>query len=223
AVRIGADFLAKFRKSPVYISNPTWGNHNQIFGDAGFDVRQYKYWDPVKKALAFDEFLDTIKTAPNGSIFVLHTCAHNPTGVDPTPTQWSQICTAMKQKSHFPFFDTAYQGFASGSLDRDAHPIRLFISHNFELFVSQSFAKNFGLYGQRVGCLTMVFNDPAVATKCVTQVQRIVRAMYSSPPAHGARIVATVLGDEGLFEEWKREWAPRCGVEAKWVLPEYVE
>jgi aspartate aminotransferase len=104
----------------------------------------------------------TFKTAPDGSIFVLHACAHNPTGVDPTREQWKEIAAIMKEKNHFPFFDSAYQGFASGDLDRDAWPVRYFVEQGFELFIAQSFAKNLGLYGQRVGCLTVVVKDASV-------------------------------------------------------------
>ncbi|KAI9356229.1 pyridoxal phosphate-dependent transferase [Zopfochytrium polystomum] len=204
AVRVGADFLAKFRKAPVYVSNPTWGNHNQIFGDAGFEVRSYPYWDANARGLAFDALIKTLEDAPNGSIFVLHACAHNPTGVDPTHAQWQQIADIMTAKSHFPFFDCAYQGFASGSLASDAWAVRYFVhERGFEAFVAQSFSKNFGLYGERAGALTVVVESPAVADAVRSQLCRLIRAAFSNPPAFGARIVNLVLNDPALYAEWE--------------------
>jgi aspartate aminotransferase len=146
----GAAFLAQHYKGSgkCYISNPTWANHRNIFEGVGFKVEQYAYWDPATKGLDYKGMLQAIQDAPNGSVFILHACAHNPTGVDPTQDQWKGIAAAMRAKSHFPFFDCAYQGFASGDLDRDAWSVRYFVEQGFELFVAQSFAKNFGLYGK---------------------------------------------------------------------------
>ncbi|KAJ3071129.1 Aspartate aminotransferase, cytoplasmic [Podochytrium sp. JEL0797] len=204
AVRLGADLLHKIKKdSTVYISDPTWGNHFQIFGDAGFAVKTYKYWDAATRGLAFPEFLNSLQTAPNGSIFVLHACAHNPTGVDPTQEQWKQIAAIMKEKAHFPFFDCAYQGFASGSLDKDAWAVRFFVDVGFEIFVAQSYSKNFGIYNERCGCLTVVTANENQAVNVRSQLCRLNRASISNPPAYGARIVNAVLNDPVLFAEWE--------------------
>lgn len=169
ANHMGAAFLAQYYKKSrkCYISNPTWGklyhrwglcafslkqmvslaNHRNIFSSVGFEVEEYPYWDPRTRGLNYEGMLQTMREAPEGSVFVLHACAHNPTGVDPTEAQWKGIAEMMKAKEHFPFFDCAYQGFASGDLDRDAWAVRYFVREGFELFVAQSFAKNFGLYG----------------------------------------------------------------------------
>jgi aspartate aminotransferase len=147
AVRLGAEFICRFLKGPVYISNPTWANHRAIFNDAGLEVFEYPYWDAKKRGLAFDAMIQSLKSAPNNSIILLHPCAHNPTGVDPTREQWAEIATVIREKNHFPFFDCAYQGFASGDLDKDAAAVRFFVDQGFDLFVAQSYAKNFGLYG----------------------------------------------------------------------------
>ncbi len=203
AVRLGAEFLARFRKATVYISNPTWGNHTAIFRDAGMEVKEYSYWNPKTKGLDYEGFFGTMENAPDGSIFVLHACAHNPTGVDPTQEQWKRAAEIMKAKGHFPFFDCAYQGCASGDLDRDAWPVRYFIEQGFEVCISQSYAKNFGLYGQRVGCLVIVMNDASKTDAVRSQVNKIVRAIYSTPPAYGARIAALVMNDPQFFNEWK--------------------
>ncbi|KAI9146434.1 pyridoxal phosphate-dependent transferase [Paraphysoderma sedebokerense] len=205
AVRLGAEFLSRFKKDAnVYISNPTWANHRAIFLDAGFKtVENYTYYHPGTRGLDLDGFLSSMKSAPNGSIFVIHACAHNPTGVDPTPEQWVQIADVIEEKGHFPFFDCAYQGFASGDVDKDAHSVRYFAhERNMELFVAQSYAKNFGLYGERCGCLTVVARNPELANHVKSQVQKIQRAMISNPPAYGARIVSTVMNDPTLYNEW---------------------
>ncbi|KAJ1552142.1 Aspartate aminotransferase, cytoplasmic [Cladochytrium tenue] len=210
ALRLGADFLVRFRKAPVYISTPTWVNHSQIFGDAGFDVRTYPYWDPKTKGLAFDGLIKTIQDAPEGSIFVLHACAHNPTGVDPTRAQWAAIADAVAAKGHLPFFDCAYQGFASGSTADDAWAVRHFAAdRGLELLVAQSFSKNFGLYGERVGNLTVVVGGAGTAPAAAagravrSQLKRLVRASYSNPPSFGARVVSLVLNDPALRAEWE--------------------
>nr|UYI29293.1 aspartate aminotransferase [Trachinotus ovatus] len=141
-------------------------------------------------------------TWPERSIFVLHACAHNPTGTDPTPDEWKQIAEIMR-RNLFVFFDSAYQGFASGSLDKDAWAIRYFVSEGFELFVAQSFSKNFGLYSERVGNLTVVAQDNENLTRILSQMEKIVRTTWSNPPSQGARIVSKTLNCPELFAEWK--------------------
>ena len=143
--------------------------------------------------------------APEGSIFLLHTCAHNPTGVDPTPDQWNEIADICMSKKLVPFFDTAYQGFASGDLVRDGYSVRMFASKGLELLAAQSFAKNMGLYGERIGSFIVVCKDAETVTHIQSQMKIIVRKMYSNPPMHGAKIVATILGDAELRAEWQQE------------------
>ncbi|XP_035229518.1 aspartate aminotransferase, cytoplasmic-like, partial [Stegodyphus dumicola] len=141
--------------------------------------------------------------APEDSAIILHACAHNPTGVDPTQEQWKQIADLMERKKLFPFFDCAYQGFASGDLVKDSWAVRYFVSRGFELLCAQSFAKNFGLYNERIGNLTIVFKDPAAIVNSRAQITLLVRGNYSNPPCHGARIVSTVLNNPALFAEWQ--------------------
>jgi len=151
--------------------------------------------------------LSTISSAPEGSIILLHACAHNPTGVDPTRDQWKKIAEAVRSKSHFPFFDCAYQGFASGDLENDAWAIRYFVEQGFELCIAQSFAKNFGLYGERAGCFHFVTGAGPDAVDTIgrisSQLAILQRSEISNPPAYGARIAALVLDDEKLFTEWE--------------------
>jgi len=148
-----------------------------------------------------------ISEAPDHSIILLHACAHNPTGVDPTQAQWKELAVLLRQKSHFPFFDCAYQGFASGDLAKDAWAVRYFVEQGFELCIAQSFAKNFGLYGERAGCFHFVTGPGADAQKTIgrigSQLAILQRSEISNPPAYGARIASLVLNDEALFKEWE--------------------
>ena len=160
------------------------------------------------------------QAAPNGSIMLLHACAHNPTGVDPTAEQWKLIADVLEEKGHIPFLDSAYQGFASGDLDKDASAVRYFVSRGMEFLVAQSYSKNFGLYSrflhdgyagkscvccaidERCGCLVVVTRSTDLAQKIRSQLAKIARPMISNPPAFGARIVDKVLNDPVLFAEW---------------------
>jgi len=205
ALRLCADTLRRLLGSSVfYYSNPTWGNHKTIFADAGFtEGRPYRYWDGAARGLDFAGMLEDLGGAPEGAVIILHSCAHNPTGVDPSQDQWRQLAELVKTRGLFPVFDTAYQGFATGDLDKDAWAVRYFAEQGFEMMVTQSFAKNFGLYNERVGNLTSVFASADVVTAVRSQMTLIVRASYSNPPNHGARVVARVLNDPKLFEEWR--------------------
>lgn len=144
ALRIGAAFLERFFPGgkTVYIPNPSWANHKAVFNDAGLSVRQYRYYDKNTIGLDFDGMLVDIKAAPEGSVFLFHACAHNPTGVDPTQEQWREISEAVKERGHFAFFDMAYQGFASGDTDKDAFALRYFVEQGHNVCLAQSFAKN---------------------------------------------------------------------------------
>ncbi|XP_058724889.1 aspartate aminotransferase P2, mitochondrial-like [Vicia villosa] len=200
-----------FPEAKVLISNPTWGNHKNIFNDARVPWSEYRYYDPKTVGLDFEGMIEDIKSAPEGTFVLLHGCAHNPTGIDPTPEQWEKIADVIQQKNHFPFFDVAYQGFASGSLDEDAASVRLFVSRGMEVFVAQSYSKNLGLYAERVGAINVISSSPESAVRVKSQLKRLARPMYSNPPVHGARIVANIVGDPTLFGEWKAEMEMMAG------------
>jgi len=212
ALRVAADFMFRHidlpfpgGKKSVYLSAPTWGNHLPIFKDAGFDLKEYKYYNPKTCGLDFEGFKNDIKNAPEGSLFLFHTCAHNPTGVDPSVQQWQELSNLCKQKGHFSFFDTAYQGFASGDPEKDAIPVRMFIKDGHNVGIAQSFAKNFGLYGERIGALSFVGKDQQEAEILESQLKILVRPMYSNPPIYGARVVSNILGDAQLRALWLTE------------------
>ena len=142
---------------------------------------------------------------PEKSIVLFHACAHNPTGVDPTPEQWKEISDLVKEKQLFPFFDMAYQGFASGSTSRDAFAVRHFVSEGHQIALAQSFAKNMGLYGERVGAFSLVTADAEEKARVDSQLKIVIRPMYSNPPIHGARIASTILGSQELYSQWEGE------------------
>ena len=206
ALRLGAEFLKKYMSGrKVYLPDPTWGNHNAIFTETGFEVVKYRWYEAATCALDFAGLKEDLSNAPEGSIILFHTCAHNPTGVDPSQEQWQALAELCESRKLVPFFDTAYQGFASGDLVRDGYSVRLFAERGMEMLAAQSFAKNMGLYGERIGSINLICRDAETATRVLSQMKIIVRKMYSNPPMHGAKIVATILGDKELFAEWEKE------------------
>ncbi|GJE86060.1 aspartate aminotransferase family protein [Phanerochaete sordida] len=207
ALRIGGAFLGRFypHTKTIYLPTPSWGNHTPIFRDSGLEVKQYRYFDKKTVGLDFAGLKDDLKSMPEKSIVLFHACAHNPTGVDPTPKQWKEISDLVKEKQLFPFFDMAYQGFASGDFTRDAFAVRHFVSEGHQVVLSQSFAKNMGLYGERVGAFSLITADPEEKARVESQLKIVVRPMYSNPPLHGARIAATILNKPELYQEWEGE------------------
>ena len=155
--------------------------------------------------------IGALQALPEGSIIVLHLCAHNPTGVDPTREQWIKIAEVLAQQKLFPFFDCAYQGFASGDLDNDAWPVRYFADAGFEMCIAQSFAKNLGLYGQRAGCFHFITHDVDTKTRIMSQLEILQRSEISNPPIFGAKVASTVLNDELLFQEWRENLKTMSG------------
>eukprot|EP01132_Coremiostelium_polycephalum_P007543 gene7543-9274_t len=206
ALRVAAEFLNRFLPNTTcYVPNPTWGNHNVIFGDSGVPVKSYSYYDPKTCGLNFEGMYNDIKAAPKGSIILLHACAHNPTGVDPSTEQWKKLSQVCKEQEHFVLFDFAYQGFASGSPEKDAEPVRMFVKDGHNIGLCQSFAKNFGLYGERIGAFTLLTSTPEEAINIESQLKILVRPMYSNPPVYGARLVSTILNNQELTAEWRGE------------------
>jgi len=206
ALSLAAALLIKVMKyKTVYYSKPTWGNHLDLFQYAGCDdIRPYRYWDATNRCIDFEGMKEDLRMAPKDSVIIFHACAHNPTGVDPTEDQWRVFADICEERGLFPLFDCAYQGFATGNLENDIKSFRYFVSRGFETLCCQSFAKNFGLYNQRVGNLTIVLKDANCVEPIKSQLALLVRKYYSNPPAAGARIVAKVLNDPALFGEWKQ-------------------
>lgn len=207
ALRLGLEFITKHyaQNKVIYMSTPTWGNHPQICNMIGLKHEKYRYYDPKTNGFDLKGALEDISKMPEGSIILLHACAHNPTGVDPNIKEWEQLSEAIKARKVFPFFDMAYQGFATGNVDGDAAAVRLFVDHGHQVMLAQSFAKNMGLYGERVGALTFLCGDEESAAKMISQVKIMIRTMYSNPPLYGARLVTEILSNPELHQTWLRD------------------
>jgi aromatic-amino-acid transaminase len=204
-LKIGADFLKQINPSAqVWISEPSWENHRQLFEAAGFPVKSYPYYDPKTHGLDFEGMQRGLKGIPAGSIVVLHACCHNPTGVDLARDHWGTVLEIVQSRGLIPFLDLAYQGFAEGN-EEDAHAARLFAGAMSPVFLSSSFSKSFSLYGERAGALSVVTASPEEAKRVLSNVKRVVRTNYSNPPSHGSQIVATILANKDLKDLWERE------------------
>lgn len=204
-LKVGADFLHYVApQAQVWISDPSWENHRQLFEAAGFTVKPYPYYDARTRGLDFDGMRRALEALPAGSIAVLHACCHNPTGVDLEREQWRAVLDIVKSRSLVPFLDLAYQGFADG-VEADAYAARLFADATSPVFLSSSFSKSFSLYGERVGALSVVTGGEEEAKRVLSNLKRIVRTNYSNPPTHGGEIVARVLADDELRALWDRE------------------
>jgi aromatic-amino-acid transaminase len=207
ALRIGADLIK--RSSPgatVMISDPSWENHLALFEAAGFKVQSYPYYDPATHGLDFPRMLAALNRAEPGTVVVLHACCHNPTGVDLDAAQWRQIVDCVRQRNLVPFLDIAYQGFGDG-LEADSVAVRLVAAAGVDALVASSFSKSFSLYGERVGALSVLAGTREAAARVLSQLKRVIRTNYSSPPTHGAAVVAAVLGSAELRALWERELA----------------
>ena len=204
-LKIGADFMKRFSpNSEVWISNPSWENHRALFEAAGFTVKTYPYYDAASHGVDYKAFLQALEGAAAGTVIVLHACCHNPSGVDLTDVQWEGVIEVMARRKLVPFLDLAYQGF-SRSISDDGAVVRRFASTGMPLLVSNSFSKSFSLYGERIGAFNLVAASRDEAQRALSQLKRIIRTNYSNPPAHGAQIVATVLGSPELRALWDQE------------------
>ena len=205
ALRIAAEFLLRNTDShTIWVSNPTWANHQNIFETAGLAVKEYGYYKAEAHDIDFDTMMTDLSHAKAGDVVLLHGCCHNPTGIDLTLAQWELVAQLCADKKLVPLFDFAYQGFGAG-IEEDAAGLRLVASKVPELLVANSFSKNFGLYNERIGAVTVVAEDADAAVRAFSQVKRTIRANYSNPPAHGALIVSTILNDAALKAMWVQE------------------
>eukprot|EP00004_Rigifila_ramosa_P003101 TRINITY_DN1324_c1_g1_i2.p2 TRINITY_DN1324_c1_g1~~TRINITY_DN1324_c1_g1_i2.p2 ORF type:complete len:473 (-),score=99.83 TRINITY_DN1324_c1_g1_i2:69-1454(-) len=206
ALRIGGELVRGFFPGRVlYLPDPSWVNHEHIFTNVGVRLGAYRYLDRATLGLDLAGLVADLSAAPRGSVVLLHVCAHNPTGVDPSAGEWEAIADVVAARGHLAFFDCAYQGFASGDAETDSFPVRLFEQRGLEFLVAQSFSKIAGLYSERVGALNVVCKTAEAAQAVLGNLKSIIRLSYLSPPAHGAAIVATILDDAELALEWKTE------------------
>lgn len=207
ALKVGADFLKRlYPASKVYISDPSWENHRALFESAGFTVENYPYYDATSKHVNFAAMQACLESLPANTIIVLHACCHNPTGADLDAAQWQKVVDVIRAKNLIAFIDMAYQGFADG-IAEDAVALNLFAASGLQFLVSSSFSKSFSLYGERVGALTLVTASKDESARVLSQVKRVIRTNYSNPPTHGGAIVAAVLSNPVLRQQWENELA----------------
>ena len=205
ALRIVGDFLTKLSPSnTIWVSDPTWVNHINIFETAGLQVKRYPYFDKMTNGLAFGTMMSALKDIPTGDTVLFHGCCHNPTGVDPSNDQWQQISDLIHGNGLMPVLDFAYQGFAEGIREDGEGPLKL-VQPGKETLICGSFSKNFALYNERTGSLTAVAADAAAVNIATSQIKSVIRAIYSSPPAHGGIIVSTILNNPELRTQWESE------------------
>lgn len=204
-LKVGGDFLRRVNPgADIYISDPSWENHRAIFEYAGYTVKTYPYYDPATNGLKFDAMLAALDQLPAGAVVLLHACCHNPTGVDLSAAQWNKVIAVLNKRKLVPFLDIAYQGFADG-LEEDAATIRRFTAECPAVFVSSSFSKSLSLYGERVGALSIVTAGKEEAARTLSQLKRVIRTNYSSPPTLGGQAVAMVLTTPELRQMWNQE------------------
>ncbi|MDQ3188960.1 MAG: aspartate/tyrosine/aromatic aminotransferase [Pseudomonadota bacterium] len=205
ALKIGADLLRKvLPDASVAISDPTWENHRAVFESAGFPVVTYPYYDATTRTVRFKAMVDFLKTLAPRTIIVLHACCHNPTGADLTAEQWQALLQVLREHDLLPFLDIAYQGFARG-IEEDGAVVRQFAQSGMPLLIASSFSKSFSLYGERVGALTIIDSSQEESARVLSQLKRVIRANYSTPPTHGGAVVATVLMTPELRASWIEE------------------
>ncbi len=207
SLRVAAGLLLRANaNATVWASDPTWANHIPLLGGAGLKLKSYPYYDSQEHVIRIDDMLQSLRSIPKGDVVLLHACCHNPSGADPSEQQWRDISDVIVERELVPFVDMAYQGFAT-DLDEDAFVIRYMAERVPEMIVSSSCSKNFGLYRDRVGGLSLLAKDPASIAVVISQVNNFVRTLYSVPPDHGAAVVSTILNDNDLRAQWLTELA----------------
>lgn len=205
ALRLAAGLVALTTARPrIWISRPTWPNHPSLFTAAGFEVREYDYFDRAAQALRFDAMIEGLSEAAAGDVVLLHGCCHNPTGVDLSLEQWGELASLVERRGLLPLVDFAYQGLGQG-LDADAAGLRLMVERAPEMLAAFSCSKNFGLYRERTGALLVLSASSAAVEPVRSNVQVLARTLYSTPPGHGAAVVRTILEDEALRRLWAGE------------------
>ncbi|MDB4077536.1 aspartate/tyrosine/aromatic aminotransferase [Porticoccaceae bacterium] len=205
ALRVGAEVIQRATPSAkLWVGVPTWPNHIPLLGSAGFEIKEYPYYDMATHQINSDAMMETLRQVPAGDMVLLHGCCHNPTGADLTHEQWDQIADLALERGFIPFIDTAYQGLGDG-LDEDAYGMRMMADRLPELVIASSCSKNFGLYRERTGSITFIAKNSQQAEIVASQAMSIARQIYSMPPAHGALLVSLILGDQQLRANWQAE------------------
>ena len=204
-LRVGADLInAALPGCSIYVSDPTWANHNAIFPAAGLELHTYPYFDRESSGLRFDDMVAALRQRGPGEVVLFHACCHNPCGVSPSPEQWEVITDITAERGFLPFVDMAYLGFERG-LEDDALSVRLFAQKCPEVVIASSCSKNFAVYRERTGAISVVCRDAQKTADVVTVINSLTRKNYSMPPTHGPGIVDIILHDDELSAQWREE------------------
>lgn len=188
----------------VWLSNPSYVNHQPVMEAAGLKVKHYRYFDVNTKQVDVSAMLSDLSQASSKDVVLLHGCCHNPTGADLPIEGWKAV-TELAQKNGFtPFIDIAYQGFGDGLVE-DAFGVSHMAANLPELLVTSSCSKNFGLYRERTGSAIVIGQSATHATNARGKLLQMARSTYTMPPAHGASIVKTILLDNDLRADWVSE------------------
>lgn len=207
ALRVAAEFIKKANpNATIWVTSPTWANHISMFKAAGLNVKEYTYYDYSTKGLNEEGMFADLATVPAGDVVLVHACCHNPSGMDLTFAQWQRFAQLAKERGFTPLVDMAYQGFGSG-LDEDARGLRYLADTVEEMLLCSSCSKNFGLYRERIGAVSVVSADSKISDIARVNLLSVVRSIYSMPPAHGAIIVANILDSAELTALWHQELA----------------
>lgn len=204
ALRLGFELIASIKPgTTVWVSDPTWPIHGPMIEACGLVLKPYRYFEPSQPSAFVDGMLDDLEAAAAGDVVLLHGCCHNPTGADIPENAIEPLLTLIEEKDLIPFVDMAYQGFAK-DLGSDAELTRKIFQRLPNAFLSYSCSKNFGLYRERTGAI-FAKGQGGKGMALETHLCKIARQCYSMPPAHGAAIVATILGSEELTRQWQTE------------------
>jgi aspartate aminotransferase len=205
ALRVAAELIQRAKPgASLWVSTPTWANHVPLLGNAGLTLREYPYYDYASHSIDFVAMINAFKAIPRGDLVLLHACCHNPSGADLSQTQWQQVVSICEERNLVPFVDMAYQGFGEG-LEQDTYGLRLLASKVPEMIVATSFSKNFGLYRERAGALSVLFANEKNANAGNSQLLNVTRGLYSMPPAHGAALIDIILHSDELTQVWSDE------------------
>lgn len=205
ALRLGAELLIATGARPtIHVSDPTWANHVPLLSSAGLKLERYPYFDARTGKVRFEAMLERLDALPAGDVVLLHGCCHNPTGADLSLEQWRKVADVLLQRRLLPYVDIAYQGLGEG-IDADAGGARLIAATVPEALIAVSCSKNFGLYRERVGLLMVLTESEQQTSAAASHLSKIARGIYSMPPDHGAAIVARILSDTKLTQDWRSE------------------
>lgn len=204
-LRLAAEFINSTKPGArIFVSYPTWANHIPLLGDAGLQIETYPYYDHTTHSIRFDEMMSTLHQAKEGDLVLLHGCCHNPCGADLNQEQWRQVRDLALKNGFTPFIDIAYQGLGDG-VEEDSYGVRLMAESVPELIIVSSCSKNFGIYRERVGALTVICESPASMKGTASLIAYTARGIYSMPPDHGATVVEMILTDATLRANWESE------------------